>query len=149
MPHSKSDLFTVDPKDPPRDWGTLVREFEKQDPSLLSIWREQYEKWKAEYTRFRAKEEETFFSAGEGQEPRRLDEGTLGFHRRGIIALLSSGEKCEANLVRLPLDDNEGQERSVCLRRIRVLLDSLRESLDLWHPVNAERVIELRKLAPQ
>ena len=125
----------------------VLEAMEKQDPSLLGLWKEEYERWKHCYQRFRDHEEQAFFTGGQDNEPKHLDEHLLRFHRRVIIALLASGERCETHLSQLPLDDDEHlQDRITCDRYIRALLDSLRESL--WHPVkNAERVTELRKLA--
>jgi hypothetical protein len=146
---SKTDLFaTINPNDQIRDWGALAKDLEKQEPSLLGLWKEEYDRWKHGYERFRACEEDAFFTADSHNQPKHIDEQLLRFHRRVIIALLGTGERCETHLSQLPLDgDDESQERLACERRIRVLLDSLRESLDLWHPVNAERVTELRKMA--
>jgi hypothetical protein len=148
MPKSGPDLFSVDSDDHVRDWGALVKDIEKQRPSLLGLWKEEYDRWKHGYQRFRDCEEIAFFTPTEAGDLKPLEDQVLRFHRRAILALLGSGEKCETHLSQLALeDDEESQDRLICLRRIRTLLDSLRESLDLWHPVNAERVTELRKMA--
>jgi hypothetical protein len=148
MSKTAPDLFSVNTEDHVRDWGALVKDLERPSSSLLSIWKEEYDRWKHCYARFRECEEQEIFTADEKNQPKHLGEHVMRFHRRAILALLGSGEKCETQLSQLPLDDDEeSQERLACARRIRVLLDSLRESLDLWHPVNAERVTELRKMA--
>ncbi len=143
----KTDLFAVAQEDPVRDWGGLVRDFEKGTPTLLDVWKTTYDHWKHCYQRFRDCEEFTFYSADENGSAKVVPEPVLRFHRRAILALMSSGEKCQDHLNRLPLEGEEEQERLVLGKRMRVLIDSLRESLDLWHPVNAERVNELRQLA--
>lgn len=142
------ELFAVAPEEQIQDWGALVRELEKQEPSLLGLWKEEYEHWKNGYLRFRGCEEQAFFTVGGDHQPRILDDQILRFHKRAILALWASGEKCETHLSQLPLEDpQDAQDRLVFARRVRTLLDSLRESLDLWHPANAERSAELRKMA--
>src|SRR6266481_5676444 len=133
----RTDLFSVAPaEDPAREWGSLVQELEKCDLSLLEVWKSTYEQWKHGYQRFRECEERAFFTASADGEPRDPDDNVLRLHRRAILALLGSGEKCEGNLNQLPLGDDEKKERLEWARRLRVLLDSLRESFDLWHPMN-------------
>jgi len=137
------DLFRVE-SDSLRDWGALVRDVEQFNPSLLSLWKEEYERWKHAYQRFRDCEEHTFFTADETGAARRLDENTLRFHRRAVLALLSSGEKCREHLNSLPLEGEEAQERLVFAKRAATLIDGLRETLEVWHPVNVERIAGLK-----
>lgn len=137
------ELFPVQ-TDPLHDWGALVREIEQFKPSLLSLWKEEYDRWKHKYQRFRDAEEHSFFTADESGHAKRLDENTLRFHRMAVFALLSSAEKCREHLNALPLEGEDAQERLTLAKRASVLIEGLRETLEVWHPVNVERITELK-----
>lgn len=140
--NTPKELFAVHEGEPIRDWATLTKELEEFQPSLLKIWKEQYECWKHNYQRFRDYEQSAFFVATEEGAVPAPSEPVMRLHRRALLALLKSGEQCSELLLSLPLenDDEAAQERLDLNRRIRTLLDSLQEGLELWHPVNVERV---------
>jgi hypothetical protein len=136
----KKDLFAVSDGDPVRDWATLSKELEAFEPSLLKVWKAEYECWKHHYQRFRDYEQISLFPTTELEIPPLPQDSVMRLHRRALLALLQSGEKCAELLRELPLENDDAQERLDWKRRIRTLLESLQETLELWHPVNAERV---------
>ncbi len=141
MGGSTPELFSVKQSDDPaHDWSGLVKELEKFAPSMLDQWKKDYECWKHQYSKFRQFEQDLIFTGNDAGEPAQLNEQLMRFHRRALFALLSSGERCAELLQEIPLDHESQQERYLWSKRIRVLLDSLQESLDTWHRVNAERV---------
>jgi len=140
------DLFSVHDGDPIREWTALARELEGFQPSLLKQWKDEYECWKHHYQRFRDYEQKTLFTATEEGATPKPSETVMRLHRRALLALLQSGEHCSANLRSLELEGEEAQERLVWDRRFRTLLDSLQESLEIWHPVNAERTEERKAM---
>ncbi|MCE9612366.1 MAG: hypothetical protein K8R23_19375 [Chthoniobacter sp.] len=140
------DLFAVHDGDPIREWAALTRELETFQPSLLKQWKDEYECWKHHYQRFRDSEEKTLFTAtDEGQSPK-PSETVMRLHRRALLVIMQSGEQCSEHLRSLDLNGEEAQERLVWDRRLRTLLEALQENLEIWHPVNAERTEEERKL---
>jgi hypothetical protein len=136
---TKNDLFAVH-DDPIRDWASLAKDLEGFQPSLLKVWKTEYECWKHHYQRFRDFEAATLFTIDEAGNLPKPQEGVMRLHRRCVLALLQSGEICAQILLALNLEGDEAQERLELKRRIRTLLDSLQETLELWHPVNVERV---------
>jgi hypothetical protein len=133
-------LFSV-PNDPVYNWAALAKELEGFKPSLLKIWMSEYECWKHHYRRFRDHEHVTLFKAVEGTDMApKPNEQVMRFHRRALFALLQSGEQCAELLDKLKLENEEAQERLVLQRRIKILLESLQETLELWHPVNTESI---------
>ena len=145
-PGSKEDLFTVQDGDPVREWTALAKELEAFQPSLLGRWKQEYDCWKHHYQRFRDYEQKTLYTATEHGEVPKPSDQVMRLHRRVILALYQSGEQCADQLESLPLEGDEAQERLTMQSRIRTLLESLQETLELWHPVNTERV-EQRKAA--
>jgi hypothetical protein len=139
------DLFAVHEGDPIREWASLARELENFQPSLLKQWKDEYECWKHHYQRYRDFEQKTLFTPTEEGDVPKPSEMVMRLHRRALLALLQSGEKCSEHLRSLDLEGEEAQERLDWDRRLRTLLEALQETLEIWHPVNAER-IEERKL---
>src|SRR3954468_13337285 len=136
------ELFTIS-QDPVRDWATLAKELEAFDPSLLAVWKTNYECWKHHYVRFRSFEQDTFFEIGEDGVLKHVAEDALRMHRRCLLTLMQSGEICAQTLIALELQNEDAQQERLQLkRRIRTLLDSLQETLELWHPVNVERAVQ-------
>ena len=110
------------------------------------MWKEQYARWKEFYARFREMEQATLYKAGEDGNPIRPSEQALRFHRQVITLLLHTGDSCVEALVRLHLADGEADERHKCHIRVETLLAGLRESLELWHPANKEKLESIRNL---
>ena len=135
------ELFSIQ-ADPVRDWATLAKELESFEPSLLRVWKTEYECWKHHYGRFRDFEQATLFSVDDIGALNAVPEDAMRMHRRCNLALMQSGEICAQTLIALNLDGGDAQERLELKRRIRTLLDSLQETLELWHPVNIERVAQ-------
>lgn len=140
------ELFSVHEGEPIRDWATLAKELESFQPSLLKVWKDQYDCWKHHYQRFRDYEQTAFFVATEQGEVPQPSEPVMRLHRRSLLALLKSGEQLAELLLALPLEHDEAQERFEWNRRIRTLLESLQETLELWHPVNVERVQQRKEI---
>lgn len=147
MPETQTrDLFAVAGSDPVAEWAEMLKQCRKFEPSLLKLWKDEYEAWKHRYQLFRDQEQRTFYTATESGSVPSIPSEALRFHRATLLALMQAGESCETHLSALPLDGEEAQERLMCQRRIRTLLDSLQETFELWHPVNIERVEERRSL---
>jgi hypothetical protein len=124
---------------PLEDWQSLARDLERPGATLLEIWRKGYEEWKHGYERFRNFEERMFYEGDGAGNISQPDEKTMRLHRRCLFALMSSGEKCLESLMQLPVDREEVAEQMKYRSYAGVLIESLQESLDLWHPVNRER----------
>lgn len=137
---TKDDLFAVQDGDPIREWTALAKELETFQPTLLGRWKQEYDCWRHHYQRFRDCEQKTLYTATKEGEIPKPSEHIMRLHRRSVLALLQSGEQCADQLDLLPLEGEEAKERLDLVRRIRTLLDALQESLELWHPVNMERV---------
>jgi hypothetical protein len=147
MPPAPSpDLFALQDGDPVRDWSVLTKELESFQPSLLRLWKDQYAAWKHNYQRFRDAEQKTLFTQDEAGEMPQPSEQVFRWHRRALLALFHSGELCADQLASLNLEGEDAQERLDWTRRIRTLLDSLQETLELWHPVNMERIEEKKAI---
>lgn len=141
-----NDLFAVQDSDPMREWIALAKQIESFQPSLLKRWKDEYDCWKHHYQHFRDSEQKTFFTQEEdGSLPRTSDQ-VMRLHRRSLLALWQGGEKCADQLLALPLEGEEAQERLDWQRRLHTLLEALQETLELWHPVNAERIEERKAL---
>ena len=140
MEGGKKDLFAVPDGDPIHDWATLAKELEAYQPSLFKVWKTEYDCWKHHYQRFRDYEHTTLFTADESGGVPKPREEVMRLHRRSVLALLQSGQVCADLLLALPLEGDEAHERLEWQRRIKTLLESLQETLELWHPVNMERV---------
>jgi len=138
------DLFSVEGSDPIRDWTALAKDLESFQPSLFKLWQKDYDCWRHHYQRFRDFEQATLFTAAEDGDSPKPSEQIMRLHRRALIALMQSGGLCSEQLLALPLDGEDAQERLVWERRLRTLVESLQESLELWHPVNLERSDERR-----
>ena len=140
------DLFTQAIEEPLHEWAVLEQELRQTKISPLEVWKEQYERWKGLYARFREMEQATLYKAGEGGRPLKPSEQALRFHRQVIALLLHTGDACVEALLRLNLDDGEADDRHNCHIRIETLLASLREALELWQPANKEKLEGIRNL---
>jgi hypothetical protein len=134
-----TDLFAIADNNPVRDWATLAKELEAFRPSLFNVWKKEYDCWKYHYQRFRDYEQATLFTAEDNGDIPKPSDDVMRQHRRAVLALFQSGEICADLLLALPLEGEQAQERLEWKRRLRTLLDSLQETLELWHPVNLER----------
>ena len=150
MTESQSSLvFAVTNGDPIADWTGINTEMDSFQPSLLAVWKKEYECWRHHYQRFRDAEQKTFYVATDrGETPQPVD-AVVRLHRRALLSLFHSGELTADHLLALPLVGEEAQERLDCERRLRTLLESLQETLELWHPVNMERIEEKKALFAQ
>src|SRR5438270_11508120 len=97
------ELFSIQ-ADPVRDWATLAKELESFEPSLLRVWKTEYECWKHHYVRFRDFEQATLFSVDEIGALSAVPEDAMRMHRRCTLALMQSGEICAQTLIALNLD---------------------------------------------
>ena len=145
-PTRDQDLFTQAVDEPLHKWAVLEQELRQTKISPLEVWKEQYQRWKELYSRFREMEQATLYKAGEDGQPIKPSQQALRFHRQVITLLLHTGDACVEALVRLHLDDGDADERHNCHIRVETMLSSLRESLELWHPANKEKLDAIRNL---
>lgn len=131
------DLFNRSPNQDNMLWASLAAELRAQSPSMLSEWENGYERWKSGYKRFRDREERLLFESGEDGGVPELREDLMNYHRRSLATLIDSGTAWLQELDRLALDSDEHkQHRLVLKRRINCLIESLQESMEIWHPIH-------------
>jgi hypothetical protein len=130
------------------DWPQLELYLEHHTLSPLEGWKHIYEEWRAAYEYFRSLEQQTLYVSDEANDPIAPNVETLHFHGKLLRLLVESGERCLSFLVTLPLAESEEMERIEYNSRLYTLLDSLKESLILWHSAEPASAQSIRQLFP-
>lgn len=117
-------------------WEALLGRAKKQiiDPAVVC--RSMYDQWKTLYRSFRDLEQRSLYEK-DGKLPV-PDEGILRGHRHCIAVLTQRGEEL-AHLFDQIASSLAGESRDSVLEMkipLGVLLESLRETMELWHPAN-------------
>ena len=128
------------------DWRQLEIYLEHHTLSPLEGWKRIYEEWRAAYEYFRSLEQQTLYASGEANEPIAPNAETLHFHGKLLRLLVESGERCLSFLMTLTLGESEEMERIEYNSRLYTLLDSLKESLILWHSAEPASAQSIRQL---
>jgi hypothetical protein len=106
-----------------------------------------YEKWKRVYKQFRELEHQTLYAADESSKPRIPNEGELRAHRHSISVLVQRGEELALLFDQMASSVQREDDRDAVHNMkipLGVLMESLREAMELWHPANkAEYPAEL------
>jgi len=128
------------------DWRRLERYLEHHTLSPLEGWKHIYEEWRAAYEYFRSLEQQALYGSRDANDPIGPNAETLHFHGKLLRLLLESGDRCLSFLMALTLRESEEMDRIEYNSRLYTLLDSLKESLILWHsaePASAQRIRQL------
>lgn len=144
MATATPDLFAEQTTHPLADWVALERDLNASEYSDLQLWKDRYEKWKHAYSKFRRMEHAYFYQASDGGRLPSPSDLLMAYHRKVISALMFKGQDCVETLIRLSVTPEEKGERDNCRIRIETLLSALRESMELWHPANKERLESIR-----
>ena len=122
-------------------WSVLAQEID-QSPiraTLVAYWKQAYDAWKKLYRHFRETEHKSFYAGTANNAPPQPNEGMLRKHRIAISSLMEKGEQLASlldSVASVSTTKEEKDEAVECKMKIGNLLESLRESLVLWHPAN-------------
>jgi hypothetical protein len=118
-------------------WESLLGRAKSQviDPS--AVCRAMYDQWKTLYRSFRDLEKKSLYDAEKGVLPK-PNEGILRGHRHCIAVLTQRGEELAHLFDQIASSLSAETKDSVLEMKIPlgVLLESLRETMELWHPAN-------------
>jgi len=131
----KTDLFTQEET----KWEKFHRTVRDFHPSPVDGWRWLYGKWKTNYQSFRDLEKKSLYSVDEAGKASKADDGEMQAHRESISYLIWSGEMLSHQLDQIStvFDSKEEKEEAHTMKiAIGTLLESLRESMEIWHPAN-------------
>lgn len=136
----EATLFDESPELDESKWESLVDESSRYKPGLLEGWKRTYQEWRQLYSKFRTIEQATMYAPNPEGFPPTPSGNTKRLHRLMIGMLSGHGEALMENLSDLhdKIEDkaNAQHEYQECKMKLGILLESLRESLELWHPVN-------------
>ena len=104
-----------------------------------AVCRALYEEWKKLYRSFRDLEKQYLYAPPAGTATLKApDEGSLRAHRHSIAVLTQRGEELAALFDQIASSAAANQKDALHELKFQVgiLLESLRESMELWHPAN-------------
>lgn len=119
-------------------WEMFAGRAQRMVVSPAAVCRILYEEWKKLYRQFRDLEGKALYGPDRKGALPSPDEGVLRGHRHSIAILVQRGEEL-AQLVDQIAGSLPAEERSAVHDLkipLGVLLESLRESMELWHPAN-------------
>ena len=126
-------------------WSALWEYLNRQSSTEFNLWQHMYGQWKAAYGAFRALEQETLYSQDSTGQPVPPDPNDLQSHARAIPLLISTGEELQRILVLLAEGRNNTDFQWLSEQTdLHTLMESLRESLSLWHTPEPATASDIR-----
>lgn len=119
-------------------WEALLGRAQNQviDPTVVC--KEMYQQWKNLYRAFRELEKKSLYEATKDGKLPSPNEGILRGHRHCIAVLTQRGEELAHLFDQIATGLSGDQKNTLHDMKIPlgVLLESLRETVEIWHPAN-------------
>jgi hypothetical protein len=126
-------------------WSALWEYLVRRSSYEFDLWQRMYDQWKAAYGAFRALEQETLYSEDSSGQSMTPDSKDLQSHATAIPLLISAGEELQRILILLSEGRNNTDFKWLSEQTdLHTLLESLRESLALWHSPEPATANEIR-----
>lgn len=119
-------------------WEKFERNVRLFKPKPVDAWQYLYNQWKTLYRSFRDLEEKSLYSVDNRGKTIKADEGTSRSHRQSLAYLVFTGEALATQLDQITnlVEAEEKEDAHQMKIRMGTMLESLRESVELWHPAN-------------